>query len=186
VQAEGFSLKSSFDDGKAPSAHITHSTQYFAMFGHRSLYHDGWRAVCPWPGQSFTESGLTFGAPIDYDKLIELDAKGWELYNLNEDFAETNNLAEKERARLIAMIGMWYVEAGKYDVLPIGSRGVQRLAEERPEIAVGRKKYVYYAGTATGAQQRRAAAGQRPATGVRARQCAQRRRRGRAVLDGRR
>jgi arylsulfatase len=81
---EGFSLKSSFDDAKAPSLHVT---QYFEMFGHRSLYHDGWRAVCPRPGTSFTESGLTFGAPINYDKLIELDAKGWELYNLNEDFA---------------------------------------------------------------------------------------------------
>jgi arylsulfatase len=117
------------------------------MFGHRSLYHDGWRAVCPWPGTSFTESGLTFGAPIDYNKLIELDAKGWELYKLNEDFAETNNLAEKERGRLIAMIGMWYVEAGKYKVLPIDSRGTLRLGEARPQIAEGRKKYVYYPGT---------------------------------------
>ncbi len=87
------------------------------MFGHRSLYHDGWRVVCPWPATSFREAGLLFGAPIDYYKLIELDAKGWELYNLSEDFAETNNLAERERDRLIAMIGMWYVEAGKYKVL---------------------------------------------------------------------
>ena len=141
---EGFSLKSSFDDAKAPALHIT---QYFEMFGHRSLYHDGWRAVCPWPGTSFTESGLTFGAPIDYHKLIELDAKGWELYNLTEDFAETNNLAVKERDRLIAMIGMWYVEAGKYNVLPIDSRGTARLAEERPQIAVDRKQYIYYPGT---------------------------------------
>ena len=141
---EGVSLKASFDDAKAPSLHIT---QYFEMFGHRSLYHDGWRAVCPWPGQSFTESHLTFGAPIDYDKLIELDAKGWELYNLNDDFAETTNLADKERDRLIAMIGMWYVEAGKYNVLPIDSRGTQRFADERPQIATDRKRYIYYAGT---------------------------------------
>ena len=141
---QGFSLKSSFDDAKAPALHVT---QYFEMFGHRSLYHDGWRAVCPWPGTSFTESGLPFGAPIDYDKLTELDAKGWELYNLNEDFAETNNLADKERDRLIAMIGMWYVEAGKYNVLPIDSRGTLRFADPRPQIAVDRKQYVYYPGT---------------------------------------
>jgi arylsulfatase len=117
------------------------------MFGHRSLYHDGWRAVCPWPGTSFVESGRPFGAPIDFNTLIELDAKGWELYNLKEDFAETNNVAEKERARLIAMIGMWYVEAGKYNVLPIDSRGVQRMADERPQIAENRKRCVYYPGT---------------------------------------
>jgi arylsulfatase len=141
---QGFSLKSSFDDATAPALHIT---QYFEMFGHRSLYHDGWRAVCPWPGTSFVESGLAFGAPIDYDKLIELDAKGWELYNLKDDPAETNNLAAQERERLIAMIGMWYVEAGKYDVLPIDSRGTLRFADERPQIAVDRKRYVYYPGT---------------------------------------
>ncbi len=141
---EGFSLASGFDDAAAPSKHIT---QYFEMFGHRSLYHDGWRAVCPWPGTSFTESGLTFGAPISYDKLNELDAQGWELYNLNEDFAETKNLAGTERARLIAMIGMWYSEAGKYNVLPIDSRGTLRFTVERPQIAVERKRYEYYAGT---------------------------------------
>jgi arylsulfatase len=45
------------------------------------------------------------------------------------------------------MIGMWYVEAGKYNVLPIDSRGTLRFAEERPQIAVTRKKYVYYPGT---------------------------------------
>jgi arylsulfatase A-like enzyme len=141
---EGFSLKSSFDDAQASGLHIT---QYFEMFGHRSLYHDGWRAVCPWPGTSFAESGLQFGATIDYDKLIELDAHGWELYNIDKDFAETDNLADKERERLIAMIGMWYVEAGKYHVLPIDSRGTLRFADERPQIAVDRKKYVYYPGT---------------------------------------
>jgi len=141
---EGFSLKSSFDHPNAAAHHIT---QYFEMFGHRSLYHDGWRAVCPWPGASFVESGIEFGTPIDYDKLTELDANGWELYNLKADPAETKNLAETERDRLIAMIGMWYVEAGKYKVLPIDSRSTVRFAEPRPQIAVDRKKYVYYPGT---------------------------------------
>jgi arylsulfatase len=141
---EGVSLVPTFDDNKAPS---DHTTQYFEMMGHRSLYHDGWRAVCPWPGTSFIESGRAFGTPITYDMLTELDAKGWELYNLEEDFAETNNLAEKEKPRLIAMIGMWYSEAGKYNVLPIDSRGLQRVREERPQVAVNRNRYVLYPGT---------------------------------------
>ncbi len=141
---EGFSFKPSFDDKDSESLHVT---QYFEMFGHRSLYHDGWRAVCPWPGTSFVESGLGFGAPIDHDKLTELDAHGWELYNLREDYAETTDLAAKERDRLIAMIAMWYVEAGKYNVLPIDSRGTQRFADERPTIAGPRKKYFFYPGT---------------------------------------
>ncbi len=140
---QGFSLKSSFDDAKASALHVT---QYFEMFGHRSLYHDGWRAVCPWPGRSFAE-GIPFGAPIDKDKLVELDAHNWELYNLAEDFAETTNLAEKERDRLISMIAKWYVEAGKYGVLPIDSRGTLRFLEEKPQIAAPRKRYFYYPGT---------------------------------------
>ena len=141
---EGFSLKSSFDDAKAEALH---KTQYFEMFGHRSLYHDGWRAVCPWPGTSFVESGLAFGAPIDRDKLTELDAHGWELYNLADDPCETNNLADKERARLIAMIAGWWAEAGKYNVLPIDSRGTLRFIDPRPQIAPARKQVAFYPGT---------------------------------------
>src|SRR5436309_2700448 len=56
---EGVSFAHSFDDADAPTRH---QTQYFEMFGHRSLYHDGWRAVCPWPGPSFTEAGKGCGA----------------------------------------------------------------------------------------------------------------------------
>ena len=75
-----------------------HITQYFEMMGHRSIYHDGWRAVCPWPGPSFTEAGKGFGAPITADKLTELDAKHWELYHVAEDFAENHNVAAENRA----------------------------------------------------------------------------------------
>jgi arylsulfatase len=141
---EGVSLLTTFDDAKAPNVH---TTQYFEMLGHRSIYHEGWRAVCPWPGASFAESGRKFGDPISYDMLTELDATAWELYHVEEDPAETNNLAGKERGRLIAMIGMWYAEAGKYNVLPIDSRGTQRIFEERPQIAVDRSRYVLFPGT---------------------------------------
>jgi arylsulfatase A-like enzyme len=141
---EGHSLAACLHDGAAPSPH---HTQYFEMMGHRALYHKGWRAVCPWPGPSFHESNRRFGEPIDAATLTQLDAKGWELYNLEMDAAETNNLAASERERLIAMIAMWYVEAGKYNVLPLDSRGVERLVEDRPQIALDRDRYVYYAGT---------------------------------------
>jgi arylsulfatase len=45
------------------------------------------------------------------------------------------------------MIAQWYVEAGKYNVLPVDGRGQQRLAEERPVIAKDRDRYIYYPGT---------------------------------------
>jgi hypothetical protein len=41
-------------------------------------------------------------------------------------------------------IGQWYVEAGKYNVLPIDSRGTLKFAEERPQIASDRTTYIYY------------------------------------------
>ncbi|MDR3557391.1 MAG: arylsulfatase [Syntrophobacteraceae bacterium] len=141
---EGLSFAHTFNDAGAKSKHVT---QYFEMMGHRSIYHDGWRAVCPWPGTSFSESGKFFGAPIDRDKLTELDATGWELYHVDSDFAENHNIAAQNRAKLIEMIAMWYVEAGKYNVLPIDSRGTLRFADERPKIALERTSYVFYPGT---------------------------------------
>ena len=141
---EGVSFANSFDEASAGS---NRHTQYFEMMGHRSIYHEGWRAVCPWPGPSFTEAGMPFGTPIPAEKLTELDAQHWELYHVAKDFAENHNLAEGNRARLIEMIAQWYVEAGKYNVLPVDGRGQQRFAEERPQIARARSSYTFYPGT---------------------------------------
>ncbi len=138
---EGVSFAHTFHDAAAPSRRVT---QYFEMMGHRSIYHDGWRAVCPWPGPSFTEAGMGFGAPITGDVLTQLDAERWELYHVDLDFAENHDVAAQHRDRLIAMIATWYVEAGKYQVLPVDSRGVQRFLEIRPAIAPPREHYVYY------------------------------------------
>jgi arylsulfatase A-like enzyme len=141
---EGVSLAQTFENAQAPSRR---QTQYFEMLGHRSIYHDGWRAVCPWPGTSFTESGIPFGTPIPAEKLTELDATGWELYHVVEDFAENYNVADENRPRLIEMIAQWYVEAGKYNVLPVDGRGQQRFADDRPQIAADRTSYTFYPGT---------------------------------------
>jgi arylsulfatase len=139
---EGVSFAHSFNDAGAPTKH---HTQYFEMFAHRSIYHDGWRAVCPFPGTSFAEAGVSFGMlELSEDKLRELDAAGWELYHVEVDPTETDDLAEQERAKLIEMIALWYTEAGKYNVLPLDSRGTMRFADERPQIASARDTYVYF------------------------------------------
>jgi arylsulfatase len=138
---QGVSFLHTFNDRTVPSKH---HTQYFEMLGHRSIYHDGWRAVCPWPGPSFAEAGKPFGVAISAEELTQLDAKGWELYNIAEDIAENNNIAAENRPRLIEMIAQWYVEAGKYNVLPVDGRGVERFAELRPQIALPRTRYIYY------------------------------------------
>jgi arylsulfatase A-like enzyme len=141
---EGVSLARTFNDSNAPTKH---QTQYFEMIGHRSLYHDGWHAICPWPGPSFTEAGKPFGEPISADTLTELDAKGWELYHVEKDWAENHNVAAENRPKLIEMISIWYAEAGKYNVLSIDGRGVLRGVDERPSITINRTRYIYYPGT---------------------------------------
>jgi arylsulfatase A-like enzyme len=125
----------------------SHRTQYFEMLGHRAIDHDGWRAVCPWPGPSFAEAGKGFGEPISADALSNLDAEGWELYHVAEDPAETRNLAADNRDRLIAMIATWYVEAGKYQVMPIDGSGLARMVAEKPLIALPRDRYTYLPNT---------------------------------------
>jgi hypothetical protein len=127
-----------------PDSESHHHTQYFEMLGHRSIYHDGWRAVCPWPGPSFTEAGKGFGEPIPASTLTELDAQGWELYHVAEDFAENHNLAAEHRDKLIEMIGRWYVEAGKYDVMPIDGSGLARAIVAKPLAAPARDRYLLY------------------------------------------
>jgi arylsulfatase A-like enzyme len=141
---EGVSFAAALDDPAAPTRH---RTQYFEMLGHRAIDHDGWRAVCPWPGPSFTEAGTGFGNPISAEKLSELDATGWELYHVAEDPAENHDLAAKHRDRLIAMIATWYVEAGKHGVMPVDGSGLARMAGEKPLVSLPRNQYTYRPGT---------------------------------------
>jgi arylsulfatase A-like enzyme len=140
----GVSFAPALDDAAAPTRH---HTQYFEMLGHRAIYHDGWRAVCPWPGPSFTEAGFGFGQPITAEKLTELDATGWELYHVAEDFAENHDLSAEHRDKLIALIATWYAEAGKYGVLPVDGSGLARMVAEKPLVAAPRDRYVYLPNT---------------------------------------
>ncbi|WP_406277303.1 arylsulfatase [Embleya sp. NBC_00896] len=142
----GVSFAHTFDDASAAGRH---RTQYFEMLGHRAIDHDGWRAVCPWPGPSFTESDQPFGTPITSEMLSALDAHNWELYHVEEDFAETRDIAADHRDKLVEMISLWYVEAGKYGVLPIDSSTLARMMVERPQITRARESFTFRPGTQT-------------------------------------
>ena len=126
---EGVSFAHTFDEADAATRH---HTQYYEMFGHRAIYHDGWRAVCPWPGPNFTEAakkGRHYGSPIDATVLADIEANDWELYDLTTDYAETKNLAAENRDKVIEMVGRWWAEAGKYNVMP--TRRVDAPTDER-------------------------------------------------------
>ncbi len=143
---QGVSFAHTFDDPAAPTRH---RTQYFEMLGHRAIDHDGWRAVCPWPGPSFAEAGKPFGAAISAEALTDLDAHHWELYHIAEDPAENHNVADQRRDKLIELIAMWYSEAGKYNVFPIDGTITERFIVERPQVAEPRTTYIYRPGTQT-------------------------------------
>jgi arylsulfatase len=55
-------------------------------------------------------------------KPIEIDEYKWELYHVTDDFSESVNLADKEPANPRALQDLFWVEAAKYDTLPIGER----------------------------------------------------------------
>ena len=145
---EGVSFAHTFNDAKAPSqpSHPIFRDVCASLDLSRRLA----RGV-PVPGPHPSPKPRRFSASstLTEDKLRELDAKGWELYNLVDDPAETKNLAGTNRDKLIEMIALWYVEAGKYNVLPLDSRGTARFADERPQLSKERQTYVYYPGTQT-------------------------------------
>ncbi len=143
---EGISFAYSLGDADAATRHVT---QYFEMIGSRAIDHDGWRAVCPFPGPSFTEAaarGRRVGEPLSPEVLDDLEVNGWELYHRDGDPTESRNLAAEYPDKLRELVTLWWAEAGKYDVLPLDSSMLQRLVVSRPQLTATRSRYVYYPG----------------------------------------
>ena len=125
----GTSMRYSFADANAPSER---QTQYFEMFTHRALWHEGWKAV------SFHRRGGRY------------DDDTWELYHLDSDFSECNDLAAREPERLRRMIDRWWAEAGRFGVLPLDDRGFTERAVryQTPGSPRLRTRLVLYPGMA--------------------------------------
>jgi arylsulfatase len=133
---EGVSFAFTFDDASAPSHR---RTQYFELACNRGLYHDGWMASSP----AFVPWEPNRG---EWDP----DQAPWELYKLDEDFSQANDLAEKYPEKLRELQDLWWVEAARYNVLPLDWRAVIRLNAEamgRPTLMGHRSEMTYYPGT---------------------------------------
>jgi arylsulfatase len=122
---EGVSFAASLRDPAAPSKT---KPQYFEMFGHRGVWHAGWKAVAFHPP----------GTPYDQDK--------WELFHLDKDFSETNDLAATHPEKLSEMVALWWAEAEKHKVLPLDDRFAPRFAENANRFHGARTKYVFHRG----------------------------------------
>ncbi len=122
---EGMSFAPSLRDANVPAKK---APQYFEMFGHRGLWRDGWKAVAFHPP----------GSPFEQDQ--------WELFHLDRDFSETDDLAQKEPARLKAMVDEWWKEARAHKVLPLDDRFQHRFGDNAKRFHGPRKKFVFHAG----------------------------------------
>jgi hypothetical protein len=72
--------------------------------------------------------------------------KAWELYNLNEDFSQANDLAKENPDKLQELVALRWAEASKNKALPLDWRGAERFSAEltgKPNLAGDRKKFVY-------------------------------------------
>jgi len=108
----GTSLAYSLNDSKAPTRH---TIQYYEIHGGRAIYKDGWKASVYHPRNIFGE-----GVKVDINfSANDFNHDKWELYNLNEDWNETKDLAAKYPEKLEELKTLFDTEAKKYGVYPL-------------------------------------------------------------------
>jgi arylsulfatase len=135
---EGVSMAYTWDKANANAA-SARTTQYFEMFANRAIYRDGWIAATRPPAPPWL-MGLT--------KLPDvLNGYDWELYNIADDYSQSNDLAAKMPDKLREMQQLFLMEATKYNVFPLDNSFAQRVLEPRPSATAGRSVFTYSGGT---------------------------------------
>ncbi len=134
---EGVSMVYTFDDANAKTRH---NRQYFEMLANRALYNDGWIA-------STTPKRLPW-VMVGFGSDNPSDDYEWELYNVDEDFSQAVNLVKDNPDKLRELQDLWWVEAAKYNVLPLDDRFTNRVGPAtHPSLASGRTVFTYYPDT---------------------------------------
>src|SRR5215813_1198671 len=129
---EGVSMMYTFD-AKSADAPSTHKTQYFEMMGDRAIYHDGWMAGTkvmrpPW---------------VHFPPKVSVLDYPWELYDLRNDWTQSEDLAAKNPAKLKELQTIFWEEAKKFQVEPLDDSVVTRLIMPRPSITAGRSVFTW-------------------------------------------
>ncbi len=131
---EGVSMAYTWDkaNADAPSAR---QTQYFEMFGNRGIYHEGWYACTTPPAAPWLMGTQAMPEVVN--------GYTWELYNLEEDFSQANDLAATNPDKLRELQQLFLLEAAKYDVFPLDNSILERLMTPRPSATAGRNEFTY-------------------------------------------
>jgi arylsulfatase len=103
---QGISLAYSIDNAKAASRR---TTQYYYIFGSRSIYKDGWKAELAFPSSFITGN---------FQSTQKFDENAWELYNLNEDYTERIDLAKKNPEKLAELKALFEEQAKSHNLYP--------------------------------------------------------------------
>src|SRR5882724_3302159 len=122
---EGVSMRYAIDDAKAAGRR---KTQFFDIMASRGIYHDGWFASATGPREPWVG-----GIPKGVKEWSPLTDK-WELYNIDKDWSQANDLAASEPRKLEEMKALFLVESAKNKNLPIGG-GLWATALDHPEDA---------------------------------------------------
>jgi len=136
----GVSFLSTFADANAPSRH---TQQYFEILGNRAMYKDGWIACwrpdrIPWKLDPPT---LAQFAPDKWNP----DNDKYELYNLDEDFSQADDVADKYPDKVRELTALFWSEAEKYQVTPLF--GEIAFLWGFPKHSTDQIKFTYYSGT---------------------------------------
>jgi arylsulfatase len=127
---EGVSMLYSFDDGAAKGRR---TTQYFEMMTNRAIYKDGWMAASH------------FGVPWDTaGRKGDFADAPWELYHLDADFSQADDLAAQQPQKLEELKQQFLVEAKRYDVLPLDPRMAERFDPRNRIAGEPRTSWTYY------------------------------------------
>jgi arylsulfatase A-like enzyme len=135
----GTSFAYTLDDRNAAERH---TQPYFEIMGYRAMYKDGWMASCfldriPWDA---SPASLAKFAPGVYDP----DKDRWELYKIDEDFSQANDVAANYPEKLKELRELFWQEAAKYQVLPLlgGFAPFYGIGPPRAEAT----KFTYFGG----------------------------------------
>ncbi|MFN7133298.1 MAG: sulfatase-like hydrolase/transferase, partial [Myxococcales bacterium] len=132
---DGVSMAYTFDRENA-GAKSRRTVQYFEMMGNRALYMEGWMASCHHGRLPWETSGT-----VDFAK------DRWELYDVENDFSQSEDLAQKFPDKLRELQDQFLIEAAKYNVFPLDDRFAERAdVTLRPSHYSGRRELTFYPG----------------------------------------
>ena len=97
----GATMREVLDDAASPAPR---DRQYFEMIGHRAMWQDGWKAL----------TRHRRNEPFEDDP--------WELYNIDSDFSECDDVAVDHPEKLADLVRQWSEEAARYSVFPLDDR----------------------------------------------------------------